>query len=219
MTGAPPTTSDCNKPLTGAPGIGSTDLLCPVAVLFARSDSIYKTLTGCDVWDIERNALNWPGGSPVVTHPPCRAWGRLRHFARPRDGERELALWAVEQVRRWGGVLEHPVASMLWPTAKLPKPGERDQFNGWTMGVSQWWWGHRADKPTLLYVCGVEPRDVPPSPFKIGEASHVIQSRKRSGYRPHVSKPEREHTPVAFARWLVELARRTNQGHNERAKP
>lgn len=26
MTGAPPTTSDCNRPLTGASGIGSTDL-------------------------------------------------------------------------------------------------------------------------------------------------------------------------------------------------
>lgn len=189
-------------------------LLCPVAVLFARSDSIYKTLPGCDVWDIERDAMNWPGGCPVVAHPPCRAWGRLRHFARPRDGERELALWSVEQVRRWGGVLEHPVASLLWPTAGLPQPGKRDQLGGWAMGVSQWWWGHRADKPTLLYICGIEPRDVPPLPFKIGEASHVIQSRKRSGCRPHVSKPEREHTPAAFARWLVELARRTNQGHN-----
>jgi hypothetical protein len=75
------------------------------------------------------------------------------------------------------------------------------------MSVSQWWWGHRADKPTLLYIVGCEPREVPPMPFKIGEASHVIQSRKRSGYRPHVSKAEREHTPPALAAWLVELAR------------
>lgn len=183
--------------------------LRPVAVLFTRSDSIYKTLPGCDVWDIDRNALNWPGGCPVVAHPPCRAWGRLRHFARPIEGERELALWAVIQVRRWGGVMEHPAGSLLWPAANLPQPGERDQFNGWTMRVPQWWWGHRADKLTWLYVCRVEPADVPPVPFKIGEASHVIQSRKRSAHRPHVSKPEREQTPEAFARWLVELSRRT----------
>ncbi len=56
----------------------SIELLCPVvSVLFARSDSIYKTLDGCDVWDIERNALSWPGGNPVVAHPPCQRWGKF----------------------------------------------------------------------------------------------------------------------------------------------
>ena len=44
-----------------------------VAVLFARADSIYKTLPGCDVYDIKRDARTWPGGCPVVAHPPCRA--------------------------------------------------------------------------------------------------------------------------------------------------
>jgi len=85
-----------------------------VSVLFARQDSIYKTLTDCDVWDIERDALKWPGGNPIIAHPPCRAWGSLRHFAKPRPGERELALWAVKQVRAEGGVLEHPARSLLW---------------------------------------------------------------------------------------------------------
>lgn len=181
-----------------------------VAVLFARRDSIYKTLPECDVWDADRDALNWHGGCPVVAHPPCRAWGRLRHFARPIEGERELALWAVKMVQRWGGVLEHPAASLLWPEAGLPKPGERDGFGGWAMGAPQWWWGHRAEKPTLLYIVGCEPRDIPSIPFKIGEPSHVIQSRKRGGHRPHVSKAEREHTPLAFARWLIELAALTS---------
>jgi hypothetical protein len=46
-----------------------------VAVLFARADSIYKTLAGCDVWDEARDALKWPGGAPIIAHPPCRAWG------------------------------------------------------------------------------------------------------------------------------------------------
>jgi hypothetical protein len=79
-----------------------------VAVLFAREDSIYKTMPNVDVWDAARNALNWQGGCPVIAHPPCRAWGRLRHFAKPVDGEKDLARWAVAQVRKWGGVLEHP---------------------------------------------------------------------------------------------------------------
>jgi len=77
-----------------------------VAVLFARADSVYKTIPGCDVWDIERDARRWPGGCSVVAHPPCRAWGRLRTFANPRKGERLLATWAVRQVRKWGSMTD-----------------------------------------------------------------------------------------------------------------
>jgi hypothetical protein len=184
-----------------------------VAVLFAREDSVYKTLPGCDVWDVHRDARHWLGGYPVVAHPPCRAWGRLRHFAHPREGERDLALWAVEQVRLWGGILEHPSGSMLWASADLPKPGSTDEYGGWTLPVLQQWWGHRAEKATLLYLCGIEPSELPLIPFVMGEATHVVQSRKREGYRPHISKAEREHTPIEFARWLVEAASKV-QGHN-----
>jgi hypothetical protein len=179
-----------------------------IAVLFARADSVYKVLPGCDVWDIDRDARRWPGGGPAVAHPPCRAWGRLRHFANPRPDEKDLAIWAVDMVRRFGGVLEHPFASTLWPTAKLPKPGERDEFGGWTLTVLQQWFGHRAEKPTLLYIVGCGPDDLPLMPFQMGDASHVVQSRKRDGSRPHITKAEREHTPRPFAEWLLEVARR-----------
>lgn len=54
-----------------------------VAVLFARQDSTYKALSGVDVYDIDRDARTFQGGMPVVAHPPCRAWGRLRAFANP----------------------------------------------------------------------------------------------------------------------------------------
>lgn len=179
-----------------------------VAVLFARTDSIYKTLPDTDVWDIERNARSWPGGAPVVAHPPCRAWGRLRAFAKPRKGERQLAIWSVRQVRRFGGVLEHPVGSLLWKKAGLPPPGQTDSHGGWTLPVHQNWWGHKAEKATLLYIVGCAPCDVPPIPLRLGEATHVVQSRKRVDCRPHITKAEREHTPPELAQWLCELARR-----------
>jgi len=185
---------------------------CMVAVLFARADSVYKTMTGCDVWDADRDALNWPGGDPVVAHPPCRAWGSLRHFARPAPGERELALWAVDQVRRFGGVLEHPAASILWPVAGLPAPGKIDEHGGFTMPIDQDWFGHRAEKRTRLYIVGCAPRDVPAFPLKLEEPTHVVSpsSRMRSGmpgYRKQIRKPEREHTPIELARWLCDVAR------------
>lgn len=178
-----------------------------VAVLFARADSIYKTFPCCDVWDIERDARCWPGGAPVVAHPPCRAWGRLRRFAKPRKGERLLATWSVRQVRRFGGVLEHPAASRLWPRAGLPVPGQRDRFGGWTLPIHQHWWGHRAEKSTLLYIVGCEPSDIPTIPYRMDEPTHVVQSAK-ADCRPHISKAEREHTPPELAAWLVDLARR-----------
>lgn len=179
-----------------------------VAILFARGDSNYKSLKGVDVWDAERNARNWTGGCPVVAHPPCRAWGRLRQFAKPRQGERLLATWAVRQVRMWGGVLEHPVGSRLWKKAGLPEPGQLDRYGGWTLPIHQHWWGHRAEKATLLYIVGCGPADIPDLPLRLGEPTHVVQSRKRHGYRPHITKAEREHTPLPLAVWLVALASR-----------
>lgn len=185
-----------------------------VAVLFARADSIYKTLPYCDVWDAERDARKWGGGCPVVAHPPCRAWGRLSHMAKPRPDEKDLARWAVAQVRRWGGVLEHPKGSALWADQGLPRPGSRDAFGGWTLPIFQCWWGHKAEKATYLYIVGCEPNELPSIPMSLGYPTHVIasssarQHRGHAHFRPEVTKAEREHTPPELAKWLVELARR-----------
>lgn len=186
----------------------------PVAILFARTDSVYKTMPGCDVWDIERDARKWPGGAPVVAHPPCRAWGSLRRLAKPRPGERHLATWSLRQIRRWGGVLEHPRMSRLWPRCGLPGPGAGfDKHGGFTIGIHQHWFGHRAEKATLLYVVGCSPRDVPSMPIVLGTAPNVVTNRNGLragdfGYRSEISRAEREHTPPQLAEWLVELARR-----------
>lgn len=187
-------------------------------MLFARSDSNYKTIDGCDVWDIERDARKWPGGAPVIAHPPCRAWGQLRHFAKPRPDEKELALWAIDQVRNFGGVLEHPAGSTLWPVAGLPRPGQVDEFGGWTLPITQNWFGHRAEKKTFLYIVGCRPSDVPAMPLILGEASHVVSPAHgiRLGhpkYRPQLRKAEREHTPPPLAAWLVQLARKCEGMH------
>jgi len=180
-----------------------------VAVLFARRDSIYKTLPGCDVYDADRDARTFEGGMPVVAHPPCRAWGRLRAFANPVPGEMNLGRLAVALVREFGGVLEHPAGSLLWRAQMIPLPGaERDQWHGWTLAAPQKWWGHKAEKASWFCIVGAAPDDLPSLPIVLGDAAYVVQSRKRSGHKPHITKAEREHTPSDLARWLVETARR-----------
>lgn len=101
-----------------------------VAVLFARADSNYKSLDGVDVYDMDRDARTYDGPHPVVAHPPCRAWGRLRAFANARPDERNLGRLATALVREFGGVLEHPAGSTLWAAQRLPRPGERDNWGG-----------------------------------------------------------------------------------------
>jgi hypothetical protein len=170
-------------------------------------------MPSCDVWDIDRDARRWPGGAPVVAHPPCRAWGKLRDKAKPRIDEKELALFAVDQVQSWGGVLEHPAQSSLWLYRCLPAPGQYDAFGGWTLPIVQSWFGHRAEKATWLYVVGVPMSKVPAMPLVLGRAPRVICQRtgKRKGmpgWRPEVTVDEREHTPPELAQWLVNLATR-----------
>lgn len=167
-----------------------------VAALFVRSDSCYFGL-GVDCWDAARDARGYGGPGPVVWHPPCRGWGRLRNFAKPRADEKALALFAVDCVRRYGGVLEHPHGSSLWPAGGLPRPGVVDAWGGWTLVVDQGWWGHPAPKPTYLYIVGCSRADVPVLPVKAA----------RAGGRTLELRPaDRERTPVAFAAWLVGLA-------------
>lgn len=174
-----------------------------VAVLFAREDSHYKTMPECDVWDVKRDARKWPGGAPIVAHPPCRAWGRLRKFAKPRPDEAGLALWAAVMVQMHGGVLEHPAESTLWQVMSLPRPGDlSDEFGGYTIEVRQCDHGHRAEKLTWLYIVRGEPGSPPPR----REPTGVIRPKQHAPHLPIVTHREREATPPPFAQYLVAIA-------------
>ena len=206
--------------LTSSAPVARTEWQARCSVLFACKGSLYHSLP-VDVYDIDRDALTFPGGTAVVAHPPCRAWASLRHCAKPREGEKDLAPWAVEQVRRWGGVLEHPLNSILWRTLGLPEGvRDRDEYGGFTLKVDQFWWGHRARKRTRLYICGIEPRDVPAYPLKLGEAPCTVglwSGRDKENCRPSISKKEFELTPRGFAEWLVDLALRADRARSTAA--
>lgn len=179
-----------------------------IAALFVCRDSVYKGLSGVDCWDIDRDARGYRGGSRVVAHPPCRAWASLRHCAKPRVDEKDLAFFAIEAVRRCGGVLEHPVLSTFWAAAGVPLCGV-DAFGGWSFVVDQFWFGHRARKRTRLYVVGRDFGDFPRMPLVIGESPCTVglwSGRDRERCRPSIKKREYEATPIEFAKYLVDLA-------------
>lgn len=142
--------------------------MIPVAALFVRADSVYKTLPGVDCYDITRDARTFAGGMPVVAHPPCSRWCRLAGLVEARWGHKRgddggLFAFALQQVREWGGVLEHPAYSDAWLTFDLPPPHrigwQRGVCGGWAAHVEQVRYGHVAKKATWLYAFGM---DAPP---------------------------------------------------------
>lgn len=180
-----------------------------VAALYVRADGPYASMPGVDPWPVERDATKYEGPWPGVYHPDCAPWGRYRNIA-PTRKRADLAVRAVDQVRWYGGVLEHPCDSRLWVARDLPRPGETpDQWGGWSMLVRQSWWGHRAPKPTWLYIVGCAPVDIPQLPPPVTDPGGRVEN---------MCHRERELSPPAFAAWLVELARRCRPSLRPRAR-
>jgi hypothetical protein len=143
-------------------------------------------MAGVDPWGKDRDATRYQGPYPVIAHPSCAAWGRF--YYRARERERHHAVKALELVRRFGGVLEHPSASRLWQQFRLPPP----------VIVDQCWWGHKCRKRTWLYFVGCAPA---PLPVIRLEPTHCIESSAVI-HLPVIHRSERHLTPLAFALWL-----------------
>lgn len=179
----------------------------------------YASMPGVECWGIERDATTYAGPWPVVAHPPCGPWGRLRGQCTKQDPA--LGPLAVEQVIRWGGVLEHPAQSLLWGHCHLPRPDELPRWVAgeggrlrrmWTIEVDQCEWGHVARKRTWLLLVGVEPDAVPPAPYPGREPTRTVQSRLHAYHGkahrlPEMSKTQRHVTPPEMAEALVAMAR------------
>jgi hypothetical protein len=146
-----------------------------------------------------RDARTFPGGVPVIAHPPCRSWSAFcAHQAKPLEGEKDLGPWCAEQVRKWGGILEHPAHSRLFTAAKLPRPGEI-QGDTWTIEVWQSCWGYPMDKKTWLFFSKIAPADV----------HWPLLLKAQGGDRRReqlMGKAERSRTVPAFAQWLIHTA-------------
>lgn len=182
-----------------------------VAALYVDPRGPYPRMDGVDCWDEQRDARSYEGPHPVVAHPPCGPYGRLRHLCTKQDAS--CAPRALEQVRAFGGVLEHPKSSRLWEAYDLPQPGALpDAYGGVTIAVEQVRWGHVARKRTWLYLVGV--RDAGKDPPSREPTHWIGGGRQHTGSRTPVpagilcaSSEQARRTPPAFAQWLVQLAR------------
>lgn len=166
-----------------------------IAALFVETGGAYFGMTDIDPWDEPRDARKYGGPFPVVAHPPCQRWGRFWHGSTAKPHQFKMGddngcfASALESVRRFGGVLEHPADSHAWAAFGLAKPPRsggwvRADEYGYTCYVEQGNYGHISRKATWLYAVGTELPEL-----KWGS----------SGQRIH---------PVALERYGYEKARR-----------
>lgn len=202
-----------------------------IAALYVETGGSYFDLPGVDPWDEDRDARLYPGPYPVVAHPPCQRWGKLwagQPLWIKRTGERKRKgddggcfKSALFDVRRFGGVLEHPWGSHAWEFFGLRKPSRQggwikaDEY-GWTCCVEQGRYGHYARKPTLLYAVGTELPELewgesePQFPPEAVER-HGLDYCKRAGELAFkgggTDSSPRIGTPTAFRDLLIGMAR------------
>lgn len=180
-----------------------------VSVLYVDPKGPYPSLVR-DWYDETRDGRTYEGPNPIVAHPPCGPWSSLRGLS--QETTKDLAPHAVDLVRRFGGVLEHPAGSLLWPHCGLPKPGELpDAWGGMTFLVHQVDWGHVARKRSWIYVVGGQ-HPLPMNPPK-REATHWVSGVHTPGARGKppegikiCSAQQRRRTPVDFALFLISIA-------------
>jgi hypothetical protein len=194
-----------------------------VAALFVDAKGCYAGLEGVDLWDEERDARLYPGPHPVVAHPPCSRWCRLAGLVEARWGHKRgedggCFASALDSVRRWGGVLEHPAYSDAWAHFGLPTPQrhggwQRGLCGGWSCHVEQGRYGHPAKKATWLYAFGVEELPELRWGSALDQETHAPVSwcgnRVKSGpnRRPRVGVKRALATPIEFRDTLLRLAR------------
>ncbi len=187
-------------------------LRADVSVLFCDLRGPYPGLVA-DCWGEERDARLYAGPNPVICHPPCQLWTNFAGLNYKRYGgahnrpgnDGGCFASALDAVRRWGGVLEHPAGSYAWETFYLPPPAASGWVacsDGWTAEVWQSAYGHKARKRTWLFYSG----EALPLELNWSRSPGSHQCGWFDRKRPTLSKREASATPLAFAELLVSIA-------------
>lgn len=186
-----------------------------IAALYVEHGGVYYDLPGVEPWGLpERDAREYDGPWPVVAHPPCNLWVNLAHLNYKRWGGEHnrpgndggCFRLALEAVRRWGGVLEHPAFSHAWPAHDLPRPEPGRWVTDGSVWVCEVWqsaYGHRARKRTWLACFGISH----PPLLDWGRSPGSHQCGWFDRIKPTLSKREASATPEPFRDLLITMAR------------
>jgi hypothetical protein len=190
-----------------------------IAALYVAKGGCYFGLPDADPWDEARDARLYAGPWPVVAHPPCQRWSKFwfgstykvahgtPRLTKGDDGGCFKA--ALDAVRTYGGVLEHPAHSHAWRAFNLIAPPDAggwvvaDDRGGWTCRIDQSQFGHRAQKPTWLYAVGCDLPSLPWQRLRIPDPD----GRSRRGVLALMGHAERDASPPAFRDLLLGMAR------------
>lgn len=207
-----------------------------VAALYVETGGCYFGVEGVDPWDEARDARKYAGPHPVVAHPPCQRWGRYWHGSTRKPHTHKLGddggcfAAALRDLRRFGGVLEHPCDSHAWAHFGLSKPprtgGWIEAAPGlWTCCVYQGHYGHLSGKATWLLVAGVRREALPALRWgKTEQRIHPValerygyEKARRIGMMAMVGGKDktriRSATPPAFRDVLLSIARSVSLDH------
>lgn len=191
-----------------------------IAALFVDPAGVYSSLPNVEVWGEDRDARLYDGPWPVVAHPPCQRWCRFAkgiekqypHYRVGDDGGSFES--ALNSVRTYGGVLEHPAHSLAWAAFGLPVPYKGGGWvtnlgGGWSAYVEQGRYGHPMRKATWLYATvtpelrwGHTPDNQMLGEYKWGSRLYKPEHDRN---RPRVDS-QHSATPPAFRDVLILMA-------------
>jgi hypothetical protein len=194
-----------------------------IAALYVHSGGIYFGRKDVEPWDKKRDARAYVGPWPVVAHPPCSRWCQLAYINQKRYGHRVgddggCFESALDAVRKFGGVLEHPAFSYAWDHFELPAPPRRgwarEMFpvgvpagsHVWVCQVSQAAYGHRARKLTWIYYVGNAPPETTDWSRPTPTAQVSFCGNHGNSPLPRLKPLEASATTPRFAEWLIQLA-------------
>lgn len=154
----------------------------PITVLCTAPKSNYLRIPDLDLYDLARDAYTFAGSNPVIAHPPCAQWSRMKAFSKPDARSKALGGYCFEFIKQNGGILEHPAGSSLFKYLGV-KP---------TLSINQSWFGFPCRKTTYLYFHGYEPLSFP--------LDFTLPGRDVSS----LHSADRSIMPLAFCQYLVD---------------
>lgn len=125
-----------------------------------------------DLFTKERDGFLFDGDSPLIAHPPCAQWSKIRGLSKPDKKEKDFATFCWDLVNRNGGIFEHPVGSSFF---KYVNADKRKLYK-----IDQRHFGFEATKATILYCHNVElmpqPLDFTPPTKRVDQLAYKKRS-------------------------------------------